>query len=264
MDGQQFWQLIEAARGQVTDAEDAEAVARRACALLAERPVEEIVAAQQALWDVMARSYTNPLWAAAYVVNGGCSDDGFDYFRGWLIAQGREVFERVTADPDALAELPVVRAAADEWLELECEEVLGIAWSAHLTATGEQLPAGALTITYPPLDPSWSFDFDDSGEMARRLPRLAALHRDQPALRLLHGTALLHRSAGSPLLAEEVGAQGADREEQQADAGPAQASCREEPVEGEAGEEGADREDQRFADVEGQDAEDYVDQHGVS
>jgi hypothetical protein len=58
----------------------------------ASRPAEEIVAAQQVLWDLMAESYTNPLWAAAYVINGGCSDDGFDYFRGWLIAQGREVF----------------------------------------------------------------------------------------------------------------------------------------------------------------------------
>ncbi|MFI6655840.1 DUF4240 domain-containing protein [Streptomyces sp. NPDC050523] len=178
MDRERFWRLIEAARDQVPDPDDAEAVASRASALLAERPVPEIVAAQQALWDVLAESYTNPLWAAAYVVNGGCSDDGFDYFRGWLVAQGREVFERVLADPDALAEMPAVRSSAQEWCELECEDVLGIAWSAHRTATGEQLPAGAFTITYPALDPAWSFDFDDTGEMARRLPRLAALQRD--------------------------------------------------------------------------------------
>ncbi|PZH17222.1 hypothetical protein C1I97_05340 [Streptomyces sp. NTH33] len=29
-------------------------------------------------------SYQNPLWAAAYVVNGGCSDDGFGCFQGRL------------------------------------------------------------------------------------------------------------------------------------------------------------------------------------
>ncbi|MFF5497583.1 DUF4240 domain-containing protein [Streptomyces aquilus] len=46
-------------------------------------------------------------------MNGGCSDDGFDYFRGWPIAQGREDFERATADPDALAELPAVRASSE-------------------------------------------------------------------------------------------------------------------------------------------------------
>lgn len=180
MDREQFWQLIEAAREQVLDADaaagDSEAVAVAAAELLAGRPATEIVAAQQALWDVMAESYANPLWAAAYTINGGCSDDGFDYFRGWLIAQGREVFERTTADPDALADLPVVRAAAPEGMELECEDVLGIAWNAHLKATGEQLPAGAFSIRYPALDPDWGFDFDDRDELARRLPRLTALY----------------------------------------------------------------------------------------
>jgi hypothetical protein len=42
-------------------------------------------------------------WGAAYLANGGCSDDGFDYFRGWLIGQGRKVYETVLADPDSLA-----------------------------------------------------------------------------------------------------------------------------------------------------------------
>ncbi|OSP39974.1 hypothetical protein B7767_28795 [Streptomyces sp. 13-12-16] len=118
----------------------------------------------------------DPLWAAAYVINGGCSDDGFDYFRGWLIAQGRETFERVVADPDALAELPVVRAAAAGGFDLECEETLGIVWNAHIVATGGQLPDDAFTIRYPEPDPAWNFDFGDHGEMTRRLPRLAALH----------------------------------------------------------------------------------------
>ncbi|MGE7387019.1 DUF4240 domain-containing protein [Streptomyces sp. NPDC004126] len=190
MDKQQFWQLIEAARNQASDPADGdpadgeavdgdpaegEAVAREATALLASRPVEEIVAAEQALWDLMADSYTQPLWAAAYLANGGCSDDGFDYFRGWLIAQGRDVFERVVADPDALAELPVVRACAEDGTELEGEDVLGIASNAHLSATGDRLPAGSVTIRHPELDPAWDFDFDDDDEMGRRLPRLAAL-----------------------------------------------------------------------------------------
>jgi hypothetical protein len=35
------------------------------------------------------------MWVAAYLMNGGCSDDGFDYFRGWLIAQGRTTLEQV-------------------------------------------------------------------------------------------------------------------------------------------------------------------------
>ncbi|MFG2480844.1 DUF4240 domain-containing protein [Streptomyces fagopyri] len=176
MNRQQFWQLVEAARDQATDPDDGQEVARHASAVLATRPVREIIAAQQVLWDLMAHSYTNPLWAAAYTVNGGCSDDGFDYFRGWLITQGHETFEQVIADPDALAGLPAVRSSAAEGSDLDCEEALSIVWNAHITATGEQLPGDAFTIRYPDLDPGWNFDFDDRGEMTRRLPRLAALY----------------------------------------------------------------------------------------
>lgn len=173
---EQFWELIVAARDQVITPHESEAVAREATSLLADRPVEDIVAAEQVLWGLMVESYTSPLWAAAYIANGGCSDDGFDYFRGWLIAQGREVFERAVADPDALAELPIVQACAADGIDLEGEDMLGIAWNAHITATGDQLPTGPPSIRYPHLDPAWAFDFDDSDEMARRLPRLAALY----------------------------------------------------------------------------------------
>lgn len=176
MDTKDFWKLIDDARTLVVDPADAGAVAGRVVALLAERPAEDILAAQQLLWDLMAASYRAPLWAAAYTINGGCSDDGFDYFRGWLIAQGREVFERVVADPDALAGLPVVRAAAEEGADLEGEDVLGVAWDAYRVATGEELPEGAFTIDYPGLDPEWDFDFDDAERVALRLPALDALY----------------------------------------------------------------------------------------
>jgi hypothetical protein len=99
-------------------------------------PREEIVAAGHALQELMVGSYRTPLWAAAYVVNGGCSNDGFDYFRGWLIVQGREVFEHVVADPDALADLPVIHAQAPSEAYLECEDTLYIASRAHRAATG--------------------------------------------------------------------------------------------------------------------------------
>ncbi|WP_042454313.1 DUF4240 domain-containing protein [Streptacidiphilus jiangxiensis] len=171
MDIRGFWQLIEEARGS-----GPEGVAARASAVLARREPGEIVAAQRGLWALMAASYRSSLWAAAYMINGGCSDDGFDYFRGWLILQGRETFERVVADPDALAELPAVRAAVAQGEDLDGEEALSIAWQAHLAATGAELPPRSFSVRYPELDQAWNFDFDDKGEMRRRLPRLAALY----------------------------------------------------------------------------------------
>jgi hypothetical protein len=176
MDLEQFWKLIDRARADVDDAMDNAAVAARATDLLAGRRSDEIVTAQQILWDLMAESYRAPLWAAAYLINGGCSDDGFDYFRGWLIVQGRETFERVVANPDVLADLSAVRAAAADQTGIDGEETLSIAWDAHIKATGEQLPADAFTIRFPVLDEDWDFDFDDDAEMARRLPRIAGLY----------------------------------------------------------------------------------------
>lgn len=170
-----LWSLIADARSTVPDPSDSEAVAAEAAALLSTRPPAEIVATQQVLWDVLVSSYTNPLWAAAYLINGGCSDDGFDYFRGWLLTQGRETYESVLASPDTLADLPEVIAAAESGLEFECEAALSIAWDAHIKATGMQLPQDAFRIRYPELDPAWDFDFDDSTELAARLPRLATL-----------------------------------------------------------------------------------------
>ncbi|MGO4633833.1 DUF4240 domain-containing protein [Streptomyces sp. 2RAF24] len=69
------------------------------------------------------------------------------------MAQGCDAFERAAADPDALAELPIVQAAAVDGDDLEGEDMLVIAWNAHITATGDQLPAGRPTIRYPQLDP---------------------------------------------------------------------------------------------------------------
>ncbi|MFJ7281035.1 DUF4240 domain-containing protein [Kitasatospora sp. NPDC098663] len=174
----QFWKLIDEARSQVPTPDNGAAVARRAVALLALRPAEEIIAAQQILWKLMADSYRAPLWGAAYMINGGGSDDLFDYFRGWLITQGRATFESVITDPDRLAELPAVRVFAADGIDIECEEALTIAWDAHREATGEELPDDPFTIQYPVLDPDWGFDFGDGDQLSRRLPRLAALYSD--------------------------------------------------------------------------------------
>jgi hypothetical protein len=179
MDVDGFWALIEEARAgtagtEPADPELAEAVVKRATELLAARPEADIIAAAQAFWELMAGSYQGDLWGAAYLINGGCSDDGFDYFRGWLIAQGRDAYRRAVADPDTLAELPALRAAAGAGWDIECESALGIGYQAHLTATGRELPPGSFTIHYPDIEFGW--DFDDHVEAAHRLPRLVALY----------------------------------------------------------------------------------------
>jgi hypothetical protein len=84
----------------------------------------------------MGESYRNDLWAAAYLINGGCSDDGFTYFRGWLIAQGQQVFERALADPATLEDAIVMDGAWDA----DLEEFLYAARQAYEDATGVEMP----------------------------------------------------------------------------------------------------------------------------
>jgi hypothetical protein len=170
-----FWQLIDRAR---TGGGEPDAIAARAVALLAARDPEEIVGYAHHQQRVLAASYRVDLWGAAYLINGGASDDGFEYFRGWLMTQGREVFARAVAEPDSLAELPQIRAASLSGEEFECEDMLAVPWEAYRRATATDLPAERATVPEPDLNDFW--DFDDEQEARRRLPRLAALFVEPP------------------------------------------------------------------------------------
>ncbi|MFC0002707.1 DUF4240 domain-containing protein [Micromonospora siamensis] len=172
----EFWQLIDDARAGAGG--EADAVAARAVALLAERDPEEIAGYAEHQRRVLTASHKVDLWGAAYLINGGVSADGFAYFRGWLMTQGRAVFAGAVGQPDSLAELPRVRAAALSGEEFQCEPMLTVAWDAYRKATAAELPAEPFTAAEPDLNDFW--DFDDEDEARRRLPKLAALFVEPP------------------------------------------------------------------------------------
>jgi Protein of unknown function (DUF4240) len=172
----EFWAVIALATADRPGSPDE--VAKRAAAELATRDPEEIVAWDRHLGKVMVASGTEDLWAAAYLINGGCSDEGFDGFRGWLIAHGREAVAGAVKEPDSLAEMPAVRRAAESGAVFEAEEVLSIAAQAYELATGGAMPPSDGPRTRPDAADLW--DFDDEDEMRRRLPRLSALFLEPP------------------------------------------------------------------------------------
>jgi hypothetical protein len=169
----EFWEFLDKARALADSPDDADGVAAAAVELLCRRMPGEIAAAAQPFWGLMAESYRGDLWGAAYVVNGGASDDGFEYFRGWLISQGRTVFSQAVADPDSLAGVPAVLAAAASGMDLHGEPMLDIAWNAYQRKTGESLPDDSCTVSYPSIEFGW--DFEDREATRRRLPRLSRL-----------------------------------------------------------------------------------------
>jgi len=103
---------------------------------LMELPPNAIEGFRERLDDVLARAYRWDLWAAAYIINGSASDDGFQYFRAWLISRGQRVFEQALKDPAGL-ETFVPNDPA--WLA-EFEEMLYLPVYALEQKTGEEVP----------------------------------------------------------------------------------------------------------------------------
>jgi hypothetical protein len=161
MDETAFWRVIDESRRESGGEPIAHSAALRA--RLAKLRPEEIVAFDRLWHELQAEAYRWDLWAAAYVINGGCSDDCFEYFRSYLIARGEEVFRRAVADPDSLAEI------VDEADEGEWEELAYAAMAAYEGATGEELTAPVRPDPPQPAGAGW-----DEDDPASVVPRLAA------------------------------------------------------------------------------------------
>jgi hypothetical protein len=166
VDTEDVWSLIERARREVPDTSDADAVAARTVELLAQYTPAQIAAFDRSLEGLLAESYRADLWAAAYLINGDAFHDGFLFFRGWLIAQGREAFERTLADADSLAERTDVAAAG-----CECEDMVNVAFDA-CRVLGVEFPADNVVVD-PEMEGLW--DLGDEQQMRAHLPRLAAM-----------------------------------------------------------------------------------------
>ena len=68
-------------------------------------PLEEVRSFHAHFDECKDRAYSWELWAAAYIIGGGCSDDAFSDFRSTLISMGRQTFEQALADPQSLADM---------------------------------------------------------------------------------------------------------------------------------------------------------------
>ena len=165
----EFWKLIDDARPKLLYSQDKHLAALRKS--LARLTPESIVAFNERRGELLARSYDWKLWAAAYVIGGGCGDDGFDYFRSWIISQGRAFFERTVEDPDSLAQDKRVGIWLDDLPEFELFDYA--AHEAYEAVTGTEMPPGTIHHREEPTGEQW--DEEDDESLRRLVPRLMAL-----------------------------------------------------------------------------------------
>ena len=101
-----FWEVIDNARA-IAPALEGEPLRESLYKQLLKLSPDELVGFDCA-WQEYRRIANSPqLIAAACIINGGTSDDRFDYFKNWLILQGQYAFRQALQNPDTLAALRI-------------------------------------------------------------------------------------------------------------------------------------------------------------
>ncbi|MER6556951.1 DUF4240 domain-containing protein [Streptomyces sp. NPDC001027] len=167
MDETEFWELVDASREAAEG--DPEEQADQLVERLTRLDPEAVLDFARHFESRYNRAYRWDLWGAAWLLMDGASDDAFDFFRCWLIGQGREVFEgALHGDPDSLADL---LDDFDEEIDGDGEELGYAADEAYEQLTGMVAPD--LGIPPAAAEPEGTpVDFENEGALAERYPRL--------------------------------------------------------------------------------------------
>lgn len=168
MTTEQFWQLLDGTHG----ADDRVAALTEGLGKLS---AEEIVQFRVLLDDLLQSAHQVDLWGAAHLIQGGCSEEDFAYFRDGLLASGQKTFEAAVNEPDALAELlPGKMDLADV---PAFEEAPLQAWVAKTGLSADDyysavdfVDSGDRNVD----EEGEHWDFGDPEELQERLPRLTA------------------------------------------------------------------------------------------
>ncbi|HEX3273118.1 MAG TPA: DUF4240 domain-containing protein [Ktedonobacterales bacterium] len=142
MDTSQFWRLIEQSK---SDSGDCDEQIDALTSTLLKLPADEIEEFDVIFYRFHAEAYRNDVWAAAYIMNGGCSDHCFLDFRSWLIGQGEAIYTAALRDPGSL--VSVVESTQERtragvpFYGYECQHLAYAADVAYEQKTGHEMPA---------------------------------------------------------------------------------------------------------------------------
>lgn len=155
MDETTFWDIIKQSGGDPD----------RLMSALKERSTEELIQFHNLFRQKMNEAYRWDIWGAGYVINGGLGDDSFMYLLAWLVGRGREAFEAVLADPEALADY--------EDGDLDGESLMYVAEELYEGRTGQEIPWTVNSPSEPAGEP-WE---EDEDVLRRLYPKLYAKYR---------------------------------------------------------------------------------------
>lgn len=161
MDSNQFWEII--AISKANSSGDYEKQQSELEKELLKLSAIEILEFDNKFRTLRGEVYNWDFWAAAYIINGGCSDDCFSDFRGWLIGQGKETFENAVDNIENLTKL-------NETNDGDWEGLSYIPTDAYENKTGNEMPTG-ISENFEIKGEEWEEDGDD---LKNRFPKLWA------------------------------------------------------------------------------------------
>jgi hypothetical protein len=141
MNVETFWELIDTTRE--ASGGDTSKQADLLVNALVPLSLDEIFAFETIWDDLMDFAYDAAPWDAAYIIGCGCGDDGFWEFRAWLIAQGKEVYEKALADPESLVDLIEMDKDAQEGA------LIYVVMTAYEQKTGKEMPIRESKVSRP-------------------------------------------------------------------------------------------------------------------
>jgi hypothetical protein len=160
MDITAFWDLIDKTREASSG--DPEKQSDLLVEELARLTVDDVLTFDSIFRDLMDTAYVADLWDAAYVIDCGCSDDGFSSYREWLIGRGKEAYDKALADPESLADIVEVGS------ENVYPTLLGVTFKAYEQLTGNEMPP------MPRQQPELKGEHREEQGILARFPKLTA------------------------------------------------------------------------------------------
>lgn len=131
LDEDLYWTIIDSSLKVTNNQEDQEHYLIKEIEKLTPK---EIIGFRLRTDKLLYDTYNSDMWCAAYIMNGGCSDDVFEYFRNWVISRGKETYYKAKENPDYL-----VNELIDDAEFYDFESFWFVALEAFEHKTGQNL-----------------------------------------------------------------------------------------------------------------------------
>ena len=180
MDEDQFWNIIDNSRNVAalvnrdSGTDFIQVHEQSLDDLLRQLSPTQIVEFEVQFTKLFFKAYRWDLWAAAYWLFGGCSDDGFMDFRSCLISLGKDLYYQVLDDPDVLADI----VDATNVPYMQAEGFQHVASRVYREITDEDLSDCEGVSDHPSKPEGESIDHDNVQLMRKRFPKLVNKYPD--------------------------------------------------------------------------------------